>query len=113
MSNRKRVHEVQLPNWTEESDVLICLRQARAIISKRRNWCQRTYHKRRMFFIHAYCSIGALNLVTLNQKRFYAARNVLLPVMDGSIMGFNDTHTHKEVLAAFDKAITIEEKKCV
>jgi len=84
---------------------------ARAVITKRRNWTKLTYHKLRanLFWgiVPAYCAKGALQLV--------AAKPVSVGFLDrqcisrgyASIMSFNDSFmtTHKKMLKAFDDAI--------
>lgn len=48
-----------------------------------------------------FCSIGAIHRVggDWDEKRFLRAE------MDGTIIDFHETHTHAEILSAFDRAI--------
>jgi hypothetical protein len=52
-----------------------------------------------------WCSAGALLAVCGNWNWEYDAAVQALEYRMGVISRFNDTHTHKEVLAAFDEAI--------
>lgn len=57
-----------------------------------------------------WCSLGALRKaqedLKADETTYVEAYDVLCDVLDGSIVAYNDTHTHAEVLALFDKAIT-------
>ena len=83
---------------------------ARAIIAEEKNWAQEAYAKDKdgMFTgvgssnAVCFCSIGAIRKITMEP---FDAMGVLGSYMGGSIIAFNDTHTHKEVLAAWDEAI--------
>ena len=61
---------------------------------------------------HSFCSLGALHKAyetnaeeTRSTRNLDAARLFLQEEMNFSIAGFNDHHTHAEVLAAWDRAI--------
>ena len=83
---------------------------ARAIIANEENWTQGTYAKDKdgssigvdCSNAVCFCSIGALRKITMFPV---AAMEVLSNHMEDSIIAFNDEHTHKEVLAAWDEAI--------
>jgi hypothetical protein len=53
-----------------------------------------------------FCSIGALNKCSTNKNS--APIIALMVTMEGNVSCFNDTHTHAEVLAAWDRAIANE-----
>jgi hypothetical protein len=91
-------------------DVLQTLKSARALIADEANWCQG-----RVFDGHKCCAVGALRKVT-EGVRFPCSRNklrwlaqiqleALLTHGYTALSYFNDTHTHAEVLALFDRAI--------
>lgn len=73
---------------------------ARAVIEKPENWCQRFWEDggRR-------CAASAVGSVCQSQDEYNSAYNVLRQQMGDMVSSFNDTHTHAEVIAAFDKAI--------
>jgi len=76
---------------------------ARKLIEKPEN------HTRYVFNDHGrFCSLGAIRHVCHPQDNpllHGATVEVLQKEMKGSVVAFNDTHTHPEVLAAFDRAI--------
>ena len=54
-----------------------------------------------------WCSMGAISKAETQLGYGFTdgARNLLVTAMEGNIIKFNDSHTHEEVLAAFDNAI--------
>jgi hypothetical protein len=53
-----------------------------------------------------WCAYGAILLVTEEPTgEYFEAVRMLEDECDGSVVNYNDTHTHAEVLAAFDRAI--------
>ena len=86
------------------------LSAARAIIANEENWTQGRYAKDKdgssigvnCSSAVCFCSIGAIYKITMSPSH---AMEVLRKHMGDSIMAFNDGHTHKEVLAAWDEAI--------
>lgn len=55
-----------------------------------------------------YCSYGAIALcadIDTEYNRFNEAYALLWNAVQGSVVQYNNTHTHAEVLAMFDKAI--------
>lgn len=53
-----------------------------------------------------FCSAGALMRVTWGDIKIYqSALEIMIAEMDGNIFGFNDLHTHPEILDRFDAAI--------
>lgn len=56
-----------------------------------------------------FCSVGAVARIAGSDRTFSlsttGAMSALMDAMSGDIPRFNDSHTHEEVLAAFDKAI--------
>lgn len=89
---------------------LEALRAARAWITDPRRWSNDGYGdgNRR-------CMIGALgrtasDIPTLNVA-MEALKRVVRDIGFDLISEFNDTHTHAEVLAAYDRAIAIEEAR--
>jgi hypothetical protein len=92
---------------------------ARKKIERPECWTQRAYARDEEYstvspsdkLAVCWCSIGALCAVTDDNGQFAHARDSLAAVLDGmSVFCFNDTHTHAEVLAAFDRAIELETK---
>lgn len=83
---------------------------ARKLIEKPENWTQGKYRRSREDGM-SYCSDGALMQAdgVLNSgclsDSYWEACQLLRDNMFGDVVFFNDTHTHAEVLAAFDKAI--------
>jgi hypothetical protein len=99
---------------TQTADIL---RKARSIIEKPENWTQGTFARDesgnavnpRASAAVCYCSRGALNHVTGGDGVYDGeAYDVLLSLLSDDYLGvadFNDTNTHAEVLALFDRAI--------
>lgn len=91
------------------------LKRARELIKDRKNWCQfSAIISKGADGSFAYCALGALNRIS--SASFYeigVAGNELRkdPEVKGSIAIFNDTHTHAEVLALFDRRIAALGKK--
>lgn len=101
------------------------LRRARSLISKRENWLQGDFIKG-----DAMCASHALTIAAYeitadsgcaDDSRWRAIGAVIsalhgvTAIESGSkritIMEFNDTHNHEEVLAAFDRAIALVEAR--
>lgn len=85
---------------------------ARKMIEKPENWCQRRLcvrKRNRQMTPLAYCSLGAINQLyeefDLSIEDFESMIKAIEAVVGAGIVKFNDTHTHSEVLAAFDRAI--------
>lgn len=88
--------------------------EGRAIISNPDNWVRLDFAKNAEGFAVdendegavCFCSWGALSRA---QGHFVDSNssvlNTLSIAMGDSVANFNDTHTHEEVLAAWDKAI--------
>ena len=97
------------------------LQAARNLISKRENWTQ-DYFARAADGSGVYsqsdnavcwCSLGALNRVSPPDEGSQAGKQAkvfLREAMGGPIASFNDTHTHEEVIAAWDEAIKLARK---
>lgn len=99
-----------------EKTVVEVLQKARALISKPENWCQHVSKQRNNTGAMSYCVMGAVNeashwhCVVSFEPEIHLACVLALrdaggfsPIM--TIPKYNDTHTHAEVLALFDKAI--------
>lgn len=92
-------------------NTLETLKAARELISDPKRWTQKTSardSKGRPTFADeeeavCWCAIGALSHV--NREKLITCCGVLESVMPVGIATFNDSHTHEEVLALFDKAI--------
>lgn len=57
----------------------------------------------------SWCSLGALSKVTEGTTKVYnGAYKVLRACVDAGVSDFNDSHSHSEVLALWDKAIEAE-----
>lgn len=108
-------------------NVVRVLEDARKLIETPDKWTQGEYARDGMgreislyeSGITCLCALGALRLAT---KRIWDwnfkgdavlvdAKTALRNVMIEPIPRFNDSHTHAEVLAAFDKAIATERAK--
>lgn len=100
------------------------LKSARARIEKPENWTQGAFARdsrgnASLLGRHgnacSWCALGAI-LVLFEpnlemNKEESLAMNALECAVGGSVMRFNDTHTHAEVLAAFDDAIELARKE--
>ena len=101
-----------------EKTTLETLKAARKLIEIPEHWCQENYAQdgddRRVgpnsYKAYAFCGVGALcratkkGALTILWHPAYAALE--LGLANGEdITDFNDTHTHAEVLQAFDQAI--------
>jgi hypothetical protein len=97
------------------TDILII---ARKLIEKEENWTQGAYARlpdgtptdEDGPSVSCYCSLGALSKAG-NFWTPQKAYDYLYAAMGSSITDFNDTHTHAEVLAAFDAAIEASKKE--
>lgn len=80
---------------------------ARKLIEKEENWCQGYSKRAASNGGYAYCAAGAISSATApSYAGNTAAYNHIWPYNSGGVLsGFNDTHTHAEVLALFDRAI--------
>lgn len=96
------------------------LRKARELISDQKRWTQKAYARDRYGFgtgpwlknAICFCSRGALMKASglkVNEVVATPANTVLQSNMNGNVPLFNDTHTHAEVLEAFDRAIAAAE----
>jgi hypothetical protein len=88
------------------------LRAARALISDPAKWTQGTIARdwtgkqttADSIDAFCWCAIGALEKVASNAEPFKLLK-WSMPSGYRSIVSFNDSHTHDEVLALFDKTI--------
>ena len=96
------------------------LKAARAKIAKPENWTQRAYQRDKngnslsVWDAQAatcWCARGAIWSIDPKGRLTDAFKALELSVPDQTVTVFNDTHTHAEVLAAFDSAIAAEEAK--
>lgn len=97
------------------------LTRIKSLIEKPENWTQNYYAKDEYgMTIHSssdaavcFCTLGALHRVIPMGSRGHTNRRADVRELLESLMGddgvaqFNDTHTHEEVIAVFDKAIEI------
>jgi hypothetical protein len=88
------------------------LKAARERISDPARWCQETYR-----VLDAggsairWCAMATISDTTENNHLLGVAWGALRRAMGGGcIAEYNDTHTHAEVLALFDRAIAAEEQ---
>jgi hypothetical protein len=82
------------------------LRRARKVIEDPERWTQGAYSRdggKR-------CAAGAIYCQDAPVDDRAVAYSVLWAVVGSRVEGFNDSHSHTEVLAAFDKAIAEAEK---
>lgn len=98
------------------TQVVKLLQDARNLISKPENWTQADFAKKvdgSGTYSHSddavcWCSLGALTKVSPpveDSQTKKHAKLLLRKTMNKPITIFNDSHTHEEVLAAWDKAI--------
>lgn len=95
------------------------LRAARALIEDPAHWTKETYARTRTGrecaidsrSAVAFCAIGSLTRIRTDADAFLGARRGLAVCCGDSIADFNDTHTHTEVIAAFDCAIKKAEQE--
>lgn len=88
--------------------------EARKLIEAPERWTQRRYARSasgngidyNSAEAVCWCSAGALARVCPHDQVYLDAHLLLATSMAGNVMAFNDHHTHAEVLAAFDAAIS-------
>lgn len=97
--------------------------KARALIEKPENWTRRAAARREMGIdcspvsheAKCFCMVGAVANVTreelwIAKESEPAVERLLNKVCGrGGIARFNDSHDHKDILAAFDRAIALTE----
>lgn len=97
------------------------LAQARVLISARENWMRHAmshcyWSEAKQAQVCTYCSLGALleigrkwglpdGLIRDARRALSNQMRVGVALPFHSVAGFNDTHSHEEVLAAWDRAI--------
>jgi len=96
------------------SEILV---NARALIANPLHWMQGDYIKEAENEPTCYCSLGAIGKVVgvdwYGEVNNMMAAKLLARVVEGEIPAdhtfapYNDSHTHTEVLVAFDKAIAL------
>lgn len=104
------------------TEVRAALVAARALIESEATWIQGDFARTvdgmpvppTYATAHLFCALGAVFHVvsqrgSLEESVYQALKNAA----GGPVGDFNDSHTHAEVLAAFDKAISNEEEKSV
>lgn len=80
------------------------LTNARALIENPENWFTGGIKNRKS--VNQLCAYFAINRAEHEGFGAFYAENIFKQAIGGSSIAiFNDTHTHAEVLAAFDKAI--------
>lgn len=92
------------------------LKAAKARIATPETWTQDVFAKDNegceimgySRFAVCFCSIGAIQAVT-SKGRDFGAEYYLNRQTYGNIAKFNDSHTHEEVMAAWDRAIAAAE----
>ena len=100
------------------TQVVKLLEDARNLIAKRESWTQDDFGKTadgngvysKSDEAVCWCSLGALTRLSPSDEDKQVrklAKLFLRKAMDSSIVVFNDSHTHEEVLAAWDKAIEL------
>ena len=93
------------------------LQAARDLIAKPENWTQGSYARNAqgdsVFKFGgapvSWCASGVMSECASRGMATGRAYTYLSTAMGASLPHFNDHHTHKEVLAAFDKAIAAAE----
>lgn len=97
-----------------DNSTLKVLQEARKLIEKPENWGQgiRPYRENK----RSCCAAEAIETVTpwgARSGAFRAIRDAMGVHAPSLVLDWNDTHTHAEVLAAFDRAIEAEQAKGV
>lgn len=101
-------------------DTLEILKAGRELISDPARWTQHTaardeggdWVSERSESAVCWCSIGALwKVADWASEECSTAMSALEPDGPDSLLAFNDTHTHAEVLAMWDRAIAAESAK--
>lgn len=95
------------------------LRAARALIDTPEKWTQGCYAKDAKGNglppededAVCFCASGALRHVDVDVDVCWPAFDALGLAVGGNIIEFNDSHSHADVLAAFDRAIAAEETR--
>lgn len=93
------------------------LKKARALIEKPKNWTQHEYARNKLGenvlslspAATCWCALGAIIKFSDGAHVISHAERALERVIAGrlSVSSFNDSHSHAEVLAAFDRAIEL------
>lgn len=101
------------------------LKAAKAVIANPENWTQGTYYRREdgsptdiRSLACKFCSYGAMRVANemdsdrylLGQEYIYRAL-IVIGKEKFTLDTFNDNHSHKDVMALFDKAIELAEKE--
>jgi len=89
------------------------LSAAKYKIADEKNWTRGTYARDALgqpispacSTAVCFCSVGAISSVADRHDVFNEALKALHAAMGRDAFAYNDTHTHEEVLAAFDRAI--------
>lgn len=93
------------------------LSRARELIADRKSWTQKSWAKDKYGVSTqpessaavCFCSLGAIYKATLEfgavQKYEFEAKDALQHQMHMTVIRFNDSHTHREVLEKFDAAL--------
>lgn len=113
-------------------DTVQILKEARALIADEENWTQGDYAQDKdgnqtmpsLSEATCFCAVGAIHRVgriKLSQSVPLDIISVLaideavdrtdVGISESAIIGFNDTHTHADVLALFDRAIARAESE--
>ena len=89
------------------------LKAARALIGSPSKWCKGSYHATG----DRHCTLGAIMVATPNFAERDAVREALLAALPDdakrrphALATYNDEHTHREVMALFDRAIAAAEE---
>ncbi len=95
------------------NEVVKLLAKAKRLIEKPENWCQNWYAKDAKGVdvsvnsaqATSFCAYGAILRINTGPDSLCATRILEEVICHDTIGHFNDVSTHKEVLAAFDRAI--------
>lgn len=97
------------------NQVVTFLKQVKATIATPETWCQYRYAKNKdgeRVFIDdpqavQWCLSGAMRLIDHDQRSpvYKRAYGYLTKIGHDGTTGFNDTHTHSEVLALLDRVV--------
>jgi hypothetical protein len=96
------------------------LRKARELITPLRRWIKGSYARDACGYTAyinesdavCFCAMGALyRSYCVDVDTEIDAEKLLASVIGGSVINFNDGHTHAEVLDAFDRAIALAESE--
>lgn len=119
--NSSREGAVSAGGDSSSRTTLEILRAARELIGDPKCWCQKAYARAKdgevcygyREGVVRWCSVGAIQKITGEENHADDLADLLGDAMHGNALEFNDTHSHSEVLEAWDATIAKLEAKQV